>query len=812
MPDARADRPVFAGLFLVSLATLTYEILLTRIFSVTMWYHFAFLAVSLAMFGMTVGALVVYLAPGAFPAARAREAMARHALLFALASLFSLGFHLVFPFAIELSLAGVLYAALHCLVIALPFVASGVAVCLALTRFPAQVGRLYAADLAGAGLGCLAVLGLLGVADGASAVFAVAALAALAAGLLARGGGDAGLRWLGFAAAAALLAIGSGHALLARAQAPLFRFRYVKGAEEEKPLREIWNSFSRITVSRTADGPESPFGWGLSERLPGSPLVRQLHLEIDGTAGTVLTAYSGEPSEIEHLRYDVTNLAHHLRPGADVLVIGTGGGRDVLAALAFEQRSVLGVELNGDILRLVNEEFGDFTGHLARRPGVRFVNDEARSYLERSEERFGIVQVSLIDTWAATAAGAFALTENALYTVEAWRALLRRLEPGGIVSYSRWYFRDRPGEMYRLVALATTALAAEGVREPRRHLLIARRMFGTGPHGIGTLLASATPFSAADERRFRELCLAQAFQVVLSPGSAHDPVYEVLSSPAELGPFLERFPIDVSAPTDDRPFFFHMLRLRDAFDVQRWSQGAVSFNMQAVATLGTLLLVVLALTALCVVVPLALTAERAALAGSPPLLLFFGSIGLGFMLIEVAQMQRLAVFLGHPVYGLAVVLLALLLSGGLGSWLTRRVEDEGLRAAGAGRLIALLALLLATGVATPLATAALKGGTTPLRIAAAVALQVPMGLLLGMPFPLGMRLAAERRAALTPWLFGLNGAASVLASVLAVALALAQGISFAFFAGASCYAVALTSWLWAGRNGSGPRSGGRSSP
>jgi SAM-dependent methyltransferase len=801
MPDARADRSVFAGLFLVSLATLTYETLLTRIFSVTMWYHFAFLAVSLAMFGVTVGALIVYLAPGAFPAARAREAMARHALLFALASLFGLGFHLVLPFTLDPSLGGVLYAALHFLVIALPFAASGAAVCVALTRFPSQVGRLYAADLAGAGLGCLAVLGLLGLADGASAVFGVAALAALAAALFAGGGELAGLRRQALAAAAVLLAIGCAHALLARAQAPLFRFRYVKGAEEPKPLHEVWNSFSRITVREKSDGPEPPFGWGLSERFPADRLVRQLRLEIDGTADTVLTAYSGEPSEIEHLRYDVTNLAHHLRSGADVLVIGTGGGRDVLAALAFGQRSVLGVELNGDILRLVNQEFGDFTGHLSRFPGVSFVNDEARSYLERTDRRFGIVQVSLIDTWAATAAGAYALTESSLYTVEAWRTLLRHLSPGGILSYSRWYFRERPGEMYRLAALATAALAAEGVGEPRRHLLIASRMYGTGPHGVGTLLASATPFSDEDQQRFQGVCEAQAFQVVLRPGFARDPAYQALTSPAALGAFGERFPIDVSPPTDDRPFFFHMLRLRDAFDRERWSQGAVSFNMEAVATLGTLLLVVLILTALCVVVPLVLTADRSALAGSPPLLLFFGSIGLGFMLIEVAQMQRLSVFLGHPVYGLSVVLVALLLSGGLGSWLTRRVEADRLRAAGIGRLLALLALLLATGLVTPLATGALRGGTTPLRIAAAVALQVPMGVLLGMPFPLGMRLAAGRRAALTPWLFGLNGAASVLASVLAVTLALAQGISFAFFAGTACYAVALASFWWAGSRG-----------
>ena len=282
-----------------------------------------------------------------------------------------------------------------------------------------------------------------------------------------------------------------------REQFPLLRLLWVKGNLEPRPLYEKWNSFSRIRVWGDPAEASAPFGWSLSNTYPAERTVRQLFLDIDALAGTVLTAFNGDLNEIEHLKYDVTNLVHYLRPGSRVFVIGTGGGRDILSALAFEQKAVMGVEINKEIIRAVNGRFGDFTGHLDRDPRVTFVNDEARSYITRVADRFDIIQSSLIDTFAATAAGAFVLTENSLYTVDAWKTFLEHLTPRGVLTFSWWYLGDKPSEIYRLTSLATASLSRLGITDPRRHIVVVRHM-NNPIRGVGTLLVGREPFSAQD--------------------------------------------------------------------------------------------------------------------------------------------------------------------------------------------------------------------------------------------------------------------------------------------------------------------------
>jgi hypothetical protein len=798
----------YGGLFLVTLATLMYELLLTRIFSVTMWYHFAFLAISVAMFGMTVGALCVYLLPGVFTEERAKVHLAASGLLFGLAIPLSFLTHLSIPFIIQRSVVGFYSIALTYVVIALPFVFSGICVCLALTKFPRHVSQLYAADLAGAAVGCMLLIAMLTVADGPTAVFFVAALVTLGAFFFATDGPSLRLRRLALGLTVGLAGLAAAHTFLVARQAPLLSLVWVKGEREEPgtALYERWNSFSRIRISRGGRRLEKPFGWGLSPVYSTDRRVEQIGMHIDATAGTVLTAFGGDLQQIEHLKYDVTNIAHHLRPGSRVLVVGTGGGRDVLSALAFEQAAVVGVEINKNIIEAVNDRFGDFTGHLDRHPRVIFVNDEARSYIARGQETFDIIQVSLIDTWAATAAGAFVLSENSLYTVEAWETFLKRLSPQGLLTFSRWYFRDRPGEVYRLTALASASLLRLGVVDPRQHLLIVRHMRKDEagrdePEGVGTILVGRAPFTSRDLDLVEEVVSKLEFEVVLSPRFALDETFARLAEAEDLQAFTKAYPINIEPPTDDAPFFFNMLRLRHVLRRDLSEQGRMSFNMKAVVVLGVLLVTVIGLTLLCIILPLVLSARPGALRGSLPLFTFFASIGLGFMLVEISQMQRLIIFLGHPTYGLSVVLFALLLSSGLGSWLTHGVEASGSLVPAIARLIVLLAVLAIFGAVTPHLVRAFQGSETALRIALAVGTLFPVGLFLGMAFPLGMTVTASRAPGLTPWLWGINGATSVCASVLAVAIALSSGISTAFWSGFACYVAALLSFLWLGLGG-----------
>lgn len=785
----------FAGLFLVSLATLTYQLLLTRVFSVTMYYHFAFVAVSVTMFGMAAGALAVYLRPETFRPDRVARHLALGSLTFALAVVGSFVVHLWTPFAPDASLAGALSIAFTYAVLTVPFTFAGIVVALALTRFPAQVGSLYAADLGGAALGCAAFGPLLAAADAPTAAIATAAFAAGAGALFAGGRHLAGLRRGAWAVAAALALFAGVHGTAARHDAAWLRPLWVKGQFEPRPLVERWNPFSRIRVVGDPSKPVQPSGWGLSPAMPAHLRTRELHLDIDSYAGTELTAFDGDVRAIEHLKYDVTNIVHYLRPASRILVVGTGGGRDVLSALAFDQPLVTGVEINPHILDLVNGRFGPFTGHLDRHPRVTFVNDEARSHVARMKDRADVIQISLIDTWAATASGAFVLTENSLYTVEAWRTFLDRLSPRGVLSVSRWYYADRPGEMYRITALAAAALAGHGVGAPAGHLAIVRARpvrVPDAPDGVGTLLVSPSPFSEQDIRTLHEVAARLRFDVVYSPHGSADPTFAALAAGGgRMDAAIAAYPLDISPPTDDSPFFFHMLRLGDAFDLDRWGdQGIVAFNMKAVGVLGVLLATVLLLTAAFIGLPLVRVRRAVDLRGAGPHLLFFAAIGFGFMLIEISQLQRLTIFLGHPSYSLSVVLFALLVSSGLGSLSTSRVEARvsgGMEV----RLSALVAALAAFGGLTPLVIREFEAAATPARILLSIGILAPIGFFMGMAFPLGMRRALARVPALAPWLWGVNGAASVCASVLAVAIAMGAGISAAFWAGTGCYAAAL---------------------
>lgn len=797
-----ASRSTYVGLFVIALTTLMYEILLTRIFSVTMWYHFAFVAISVAMFGLTVGALIVYLMPGAFPPEGSRHQLAASAVAFPVLMVLSLLTQLSIPFQVHASIVGIYSIALTYVVVSVPFIASGICICLALTRFPSQISQLYAADLLAAATGCLAIIAVLNTTDGPTAVLVVAFIASLGGVCFSVDAGSQRLKRLGQVTAVVLGLAAAGHMVLVWHEFPVLRILYTKGGFEPRPLYEKWNSYSRVQVSGDMSATQRPFWRTLSPSFPQDRTVRELRMDIDVAASTSVTGYSGKPEEIEHLKYDVTAVGHYVRPPHSVLVVGTGGGRDILAALATGAKSITGVELNRDIIRTVNGRFGDYTGHLDRIAGVRFVNGEARSYIAARRDQYDFIQISLIDTWAATAAGAFVLSENSLYTVEAWDIFLRHLTDRGVLSVSRWYMENSPGEVYRTVTLATAALQSIGVANPRDHMLLVRsRPLGpaTMRIGVGTLLVSRTPFSSLDVDRFDAAVSRLQFEPMLSPRVAADDVLAHLASGRDLEAFIASFPLNIAPPTDDSPFFFHMLRLKDILRPHLIDGGKSAPNLVAVVVLGALLATVVVLCVACVAVPLALTGDREVLAGKAPLLLFFSAIGLGFMLIETSQMQRLIIVLGHPTYALSVVLTTVLLSSGIGSYLTTGIGANDAPERGLRRIALLVAGLIVMGLVTPSLTRHFESATDPTRIIVSVALLAPVGLLMGMLFPIGMKLAGPQAERLTPWLWGLNGAFSVCATVLSIVIALAAGISAAFWTGVGAYVVALWAFQRASR-------------
>jgi hypothetical protein len=779
--------PTYLGLFLVTLSTLMLEIALTRIFSVTMWYHFAFVAISVALFGMTVGALAVHLLPERFPDAGVQRQLWVFALLFAVAVAVCFAVQLAIPFTPRATGAGIASVVATCVVISIPFVFSGVVVCLCLTRFPGRVNRLYAVDLIGAGLGCVLLVVLFSWIDGPSLVVLIGALAA--AGAVSFAAADRDRRGLTIAvvAVAVLAGFAGVNAYQYTQGSPVLKIIWAKEARDPDHDYERWNAFSRLTVDGDADNPDTDL----------------LNMVIDSTAGTGLNRYSGDPEDSNFLRDEIQNLPHHIRPDADVFVVGVGGGTDVLAALEFEQRSVTGAEINGDIVDVVHNRFGDFTGHLDQDPRVEIVSDEARSHLARTDDRYDIIQISLIDTWAATAAGAFALSENSLYTTDAWHLFMDRLQDGGILSVTRYYRSEdadgapvEPLETYRTLALASDVLTQEGVGDPRDHIVVYRARTAYRGVELATVLVSPDRFTSSDLATVSETARELGFTPLLTPDVAADPLLGELTAPGGPGDALDDVDADISPPTDNRPFFFQMA------DIGTFLNGDIGRDdhvTRPVLVLGLLAVTVVGLAACCIGLPLLLArrkdTDRAGRRRVVPLYTYFLGIGFAFLLIEIAQLQRLSIFLGHPTYGLTVSLFSVLVFSGIGSMLTERIVRPDRPRSLLVPFAALAVVVVVAGLVTPTVLRAMDGATTPVRIATAVALLAPLALVMGMPFAVGMRAAAGVENAPTAFLWGINGAASVCASVLAVMIALFFGIAAAFWTGALMYGLAAASMV-----------------
>ncbi len=381
----------------------------------------------------------------------------------------------------------------------LPFVPAGAFVALVLTKY-GNVGRSYFYDLLGASMGCAALIPLLGWLGGPGCVLFAAAVSCLGTYLLIR---DVRPVFSKFSFLAALLLV---TASVHNSKSQWLRIQWWHDGKIEKPLYEKWNIFSRIMIQPRGFWPA---GWGIQPKhLQNVKPVDSLTLDIDSGASTTLLNFKGDIAPFDYLTKDITAIGHYLRPNADVAIIGAGGGKDILTALAFHQKSVVGIEVNQNIVNAVENEFGDFTGHLGERGNVSLLADEGRSFLARTPLRFDIIQASLVDTWAATGAGAYAFTENGLYTWQAWRGFLQKLKPRGILSFSRWYYGSTnwPVEIYRLVGLATKALRESGISDPSKNiLLIATTNIGNS-EGLGTLLVSKTPFSDEDLETIKTVC------------------------------------------------------------------------------------------------------------------------------------------------------------------------------------------------------------------------------------------------------------------------------------------------------------------
>ena len=769
----------FLGLGLMCASTLMYEITLTRLLSVTCWYYLAFVSVSMAMFGMTAGALAVQLRPALFDPRQIRLRMAQASFAMAVSMPIVLMIMFAMPLDISFALQTVCSFLIFCSFIAVPFFFAGIVVCLSLTRASAPIGRVYFADLMGAAAGCFGSLILLNLVDAPSAVLVISALVFLSASAYAQFAGEPRLQRRGYIWAGVLMVLAALNASTIHGIQPIWS----KGKLDPRTdiLYETWNPISRVRVV----APKME----LRSVGPQAPLVYRevVYIDIDNDAATGIYRFQGDLQDVDFLRSEVHSLGARIRAGGSAAIIGVGGGRDVMSAALFGFHRIVGIEINSSIVDVFSRRMAWFSG-FNKIPNFELHNDEGRSYLTRSHEKFDLIQATVVDTWAATAAGAMALTENSLYSLEGWQIFYDHLKPGGVIAFSRWNHKPDFHETTRLFSLAYATLLSEGVKDPETHLAMIRE------GELATLLTSNQPFTVQDLEKLRATTKDPDYQILFLPGEelGMRQLTPVLQARTLRGLAALRSAdyFDLSPPTDSSPYFFSFVRFHAIPGILQ-IPGVHWEALLPLLHLTIFMLAALILVIVTIVWPARrwTRAQQGAAPAPTGAILYFIGIGLGFMLVEMGMMQQLSIFLGQPIYSLAVVLAGLILFAGLGSLASDRMPLNSNLASRAPALLSAI-VLVAYSLAVLPAIHGAVGGVLWQRIAASLALVAPCGFMMGFCFPVGMRWASQLgQEGNLPWMWALNGAASVLASFIAMVISTETSIRTCVLTGAVCYAL-----------------------
>ncbi len=746
------------GIFLLSMATLLLELSWTRVLSVSLWYHFGFLVISTALLGFGIAGVLLALWSGLRERARLDATLAVLSLAFGVSALaaFRLTQAIPFdPFSLLADRRQLLFLPLYYLLVATPFFFSGLTIALLFTRASTKVNVLYAFDLFGAGVGCAAVALVLPAAGGSGSVVVAAAIGLLTAVAFgfrhARTHAGAGL----FLGVCALGLLPWADTLLPISVTPN------KRAYTTQPLLTRWNTFSRIDLLERPASSEA-----------GAPLTRRFVFDA-GTAVTGIVdlrpdvgAYlDAHPDEADY----ASCVAYLGKPGLRVLDIGSGAGQEVLDALHAGASSITAVEINGIINAVLREDPDGFWGGLFRRPEVHLVTEEGRSFVRRVEDTYDVIVSSHTISNAAVASGAMSLAENYVLTREAFDDYYSRLAPDGVL-----YLTRPEAQLPRLFATIRAVMDDRGLADPPRHVLAYRTLPGaregeSRKSFVSYFLFKKSPFSDDELRRIEAVVMqppdpedleAPKLEILYSPLAPRPgDLYTEILSTTDLPALFAAQPFQIEPATDDRPFFNQHTRwsslgwstVRDLLTQGTQARMALEDRPVAEISLLAILFESLVVAAVLILLPLARFARRGlAVSGRGRILLYFAALGLGFILIEIALLQRFTLFLGQPAYTLAAILASLLAFTGVGSALAGRVALDPRRA-----LLVLVpavpVMLALTALATPAVFEAALGWPFAVRVVVAVLLLAPLGIVLGMPFPTGLRWLSDEASALIPW-------------------------------------------------------------
>lgn len=802
-------RALLAGVALTSAASLILQIVLTRIFSIVQWYHFAFMAVGLGLLG--------YGASGtALTAGRLRLAPLRTAAWSALLAAPATGLALLsiarIPF--DAYLMGLdpmqgLYLAALVAALVLPFFCCGLTIGAALAGLPERAGNVYAASFIGGGAGALGAVLFLSTLSTEGVTIMAAAVA---------GAGASFLWWVHdrrAAAAVGVLAMLTALAAPATPQLPASPYKALNQLRRHPGARiefSASNAIARVDVVRSAALRSAP---GLSHTFPGVPPSLP-GLTIDGESLRGLPA----TGDAEFTAYLPTAVAYHLHSGGALII---GIGVEVMGALRARMAPITVVESNPLVVRAARAFAGDVVGGqptMGRPPDSRPVSmvvENPRSYIRRTPNRFDVIQVPALESFQVVASGTFSLAESYIYTVEALRDLMDALAPDGILAVTRWT-QTPPSEEIRVWASAVAALEAYNRRDAatgRQRPAAASQLIALRSLSTMTVLIKPDGFTAADVSKVRGFAGARRFDITFAPGvgasegnrfnvlpvDIHRHAFVAVLDLSTREAFLRDYPFDVRPISDSRPFFFHFFRWRQIPHVlTSWGRTWQPFGGGGYLVLIVLLVIAAVLSVGLILAPLrrlqggevtpSVAGPGSARTGVPSaprtaVFAYFLALGLAYLFIEIPLLQQAILILGSPTYALAGVLFGLLLCSGLGSLMEPRVR---------GRLPGLNLVLAAAAVAAawrlPDVLTAALGLALPGRVLVLSAIVAPLGIMMGMPFPGGIRALATTAPSLIPWAWGINGCASVVASIAAALLALEWGFRAVLMAGGLAYATA----------------------
>lgn len=796
-------RPPYFSVTLLSAAALAYEILLMRLFSIIQWHHFAYMFIGLALLGYGISGTIVAIHQQRL-LQRFNSLYISCITLFGISAVACFSFAQHIPFNAEVILWDgwqVFYLAFIFLLLAIPFFFAATAICLAFLHYDKQVSHIYAVDLLGAGIGSLSVIVLLFWIYPQLALVIVGVLGVVAALVASY---ELKLKRQSEIAISLMfviiLLLVNGISLKLQLS-PYKSLEQVLRINGTSIISQSSSPLGLISVVESRDIPlrHAP---GQSLHATQEPLP-QLGVFTDGDNMTVLTRYPDELNKLAYLDQNSSALPYHLKQINNVLIVGVGGGADVLQAKFNQVQQIDGVELNQQMIQLVNDNYALFTGNLFQQPGVTIHHSEVRDFLTREPRRYDLIQLALMDAFNASASGLYALNESYLYTVEALQLYLKHLQADGYLALTRW-IKLPPRDTLKLFATAVSALKQEGVNHPEQHLVLIRSW------QTSTLLVKNGRFTDKELSSVQKFCDERGFDLAYAPGLKPEQVNQnnVLKSPlfyqavtallSEMSDtFIQQYKFNIYPATDDQPYFYQFFKWTSFKEIfQKRNKGGMALVEWGYITLLTTLGIASFFSMVLIFIPLWYYQRKHTIKNTyvrrRDVFYYFFSIGLAFLFIEIAFMQKFILFLHQPIYAIAVTLTAFLIFAGVGSYcsgvLLRSQNNSKILLYAISGIILLSATYL---LSLEMMFAMLVNLPVALKMLITTLLIAPLAICMGMPFPLALTNLARHAKYFIPWAWGINGCASVISAVLATLLAIHFGFSTVILLAMMLYGSAL---------------------